>query len=248
MEINPEQETERYIDNVKQSIAATTAPRLLQEVERQIDIARISPGSEEAALFERFSCIIEGSAGEYETIVFDTAPTAQTLRLLSLPELMTAWITGLIGRRKKLNVLSRMWRNVAGAAAGDDTRGNDPVLAILEQRQGRFQRARQVLTDPNKTAFMFVVTPERLAIAETERAVAMLEKYGIPVGAVFVNRVLPSGVAGEFLDRRRAQETEYLGQIEQVLGSYPLYWVPLMDRDVVGVDALSQLSVTRWRG
>ncbi len=245
MEIDPERETGRYIDDVKQRIAETTTPRLLEEVERQIDIARISPGSEEAALFERFTHIIEGSVGEYDTIVFDTAPTAQTLRLLSLPELMNAWVGGLIRRRKKLNALSRMWRNVAGAAAGDEAHGEDPVLQTLEQRQNRFHRARQILTDARKTAFMFVVTPERLPIVETERAVAALEKYGIPVGAVFVNRVLPSSAEGEFLDRRRERETEYLDRIERAFGSHPLYRVPLMDSDVVGVEALLHLSVTR---
>jgi len=244
MEIDPEREAEAYIDAVKQRIAESTAPRLVEEVERQIDIARISPGSEEAALFERFARIIETSVGEFDRLVFDTAPTGQTLRLLSLPELMNTWIGGLIMRRKKVNALSRMWRNVAGAAAGDSPSSDDPVLRALEERQARFRRARVNLTDASRTVFSFVVTPERLPILETEKAVSALEKYGIPVGAIFVNRVIPVEAEGAFLDRRREREAEYLHRIAQAFGDHPIYRVAWSDRDIVGVDALLRLSAT----
>jgi len=245
LELDPEQEATRYIDDVKQRIAVTTAPRMLEEVERQIDIVRISPGSQEAALFERFTRIIEGSAGHYRRIVFDTAPTGQTLRLLSLPELLNAWMSGLIGRRKKLNALSRMWRNVAGAAAGGRSTGSDPVLTALEERKERFHRARRILTDARKTAFAFVVVPERLPILETERAVGILARHRIPVGAIFVNRVLPRGVQSDFMRRRGVRESQYLENIERSLGTYPIYQVPLLDRDVVGVTALRRLTIAK---
>ncbi|HWV56381.1 MAG TPA: ArsA-related P-loop ATPase [Longimicrobiales bacterium] len=77
------------------------SPRLAAEVQRQIDIARVSPGAEESALFERFSRIIDGAGGddvarptpgvEYDHIIFDTAATGHTPRLLSLP---SRWICG----------------------------------------------------------------------------------------------------------------------------------------------------------
>jgi arsenite-transporting ATPase len=245
LEIDPEQETEKYILDVKQRMSSTVAPRLVDEVERQIDIARVSPGAEEAALFNRFTHIIDGASGAFERIVFDTAPTGQTLRLLSLPELMSAWISGLISSRKKVNSLSRMWRTVAGAAAGDEPTGDDPVLAALEDRQERFHRARRVLTDRGLTAFVFVVIPEKLAIVETERAIATLVKYRIPVGAVFVNRVLPAGADGDFLDRRREREAEYLERVRMGFREHPIFVVRLWDRDVVGVRSLLELSADR---
>ena len=78
-------------------------PRLAAEVERQIDAARVSPGAEEAALFERFARLMDDGEFRFDRIVFDTAPTGQTLRLLSLPELMSAWIGGLVSQRKKVS-------------------------------------------------------------------------------------------------------------------------------------------------
>lgn len=241
LEIDPAREADRYIADVKHRIAATTTPRLLEEVERQIDAARVSPGAEEAALFERFTRILEESRAHYDRVVFDTAPTGLTLRLLSLPELMTAWIGGLIDRRSKVNALGRMWRIVSGAAAAAAADGADPILAALEERRERFKRARSLLTDATRVAFVFVVIPERLPIMETEKAVRALDKYGIPVGGIIVNRVLPDAAEGAFLASRRERERGYLAAIDRAFAAHPRLRVPLLGGDVVGIEALRAL-------
>lgn len=242
LEIDPVTEAERYIDDVKARIAEATAPRLLAEVERQIDIARVSPGAQEAALFDRFARILDEERARYGRVVFDTAPTGQTLRLLSLPELMAAWIGGLAGRRRRVAALGRMWRTVAGAAAGDEGRAGDPVLAALEERRDRFHRVRGILTDPTRAAFIFVLVPERLPIRETERAVRALAKHGVPVGGILVNQVLPPAVGDAFHARRRTREQEGLALIEESLGDWPLARIPLLEADPIGIDALRALA------
>lgn len=241
MEVDPAREADRYIADVKARIADATPPRLVSEVERQIDIARVTPGAEEAALFERFTRIMEEAGRAYDRIVFDTAPLGHTLRLLALPEQMTAWMRGLIGRRERANVLARMWRRVAGAAGGDAREGADPVLRALQDRRDRFMRARATLTDSARAAFVFVVVPERLPILETERAVRALAKHGIAVGAVFVNRVLPVEAEGAFLASRRTREAAYLERIATAFASFPVYRVPLFESDVAGVEGLRRL-------
>lgn len=246
MEIDPELEADRYIDQVKERVEAAVPPRLLGEVYRQIDIARVSPGAVEAALFDRFTRILEQERGEYDRIVFDTAPTGQTLRLLSLPELMTAWMTGLIDRRRKVAGLAKMWRNVAGSQR-TETQAEDPLLGALKERRGRFHRARHLLMDDASTAFVFVLIPERLPIWETERAVEALSKHGIPVGPIIVNQVLPppatDRVEDPFLASRREREAGHLARISSTLGSWPLLRVTLQDSDPVGVDALRRIRV-----
>jgi arsenite-transporting ATPase len=243
MEIDPEREVNDYIADVKARVADSAPPRLAGEVERQIDIARVSPGAEESALFDRFTRILEHEAQHYDRIVFDTAPTGHTLRLLSLPETMTAWIAGLISHRKKVNVLGRMWRNVAGAGAGSHGDGDDPILNALNERKHRFEEARKLVTDGERTGFAFVVIPERLPILETHKAVRALDKYKIPVGGVFVNRVLPDHAEGEFLQRRRKREERYLDEIANTFATHPTQHVPLMEADVVGVAALREIGI-----
>lgn len=241
LEIDPVVEADAYIRGVKARVADVTPPRLAGEVERQIDVARVSPGAEEAALFERFARILEEES-RYDRIVFDTAPTGQTLRLLSLPELMGAWIGGLVDRRRKVSALGRMWRHVAGAAAATGSKPPDPVLDALEERQRTFLGARRVLTDDRRTAFLFVIVPDRLPILETSRAMTTLTEHGIPVGGLFVNRVLPDGSVGEFLERRRKRQATHLSEIEVRFRSWPSAHVPLLEADPTGLTALREVA------
>lgn len=248
IELDPAGEAEAYIEDVKGRLADTVPPRLVAEVERQIDAARVSPGAEEAALFERFARLLEDSE-PWERIVFDTAPTAQTLRLLGLPEMMAAWMSGLIGRRRQLGAAARMWRRVAGSAAGSEAgplarsgAEDDPVLVALERRRHRFLRARELLTDPDVSSFLFVVTPERLPVRETVRSVQTLRRYGIPVGGIVVNQLLPPGGDADFLTSRRARQAEMLAEIDRELGDLPRSELLLRERDVVGLAALRALG------
>ena len=247
MEVDPEREADRYIDAVKDRVASAAPPRLLGEVYRQIDIARVSPGAAESALFDRFTRILEDEAESYDRIVFDTAPTGQTLRLLSLPELMTTWIGGLIQRRRKVGALARMWKNVGGAGEAPAL-DNDPLLAALEARRDRFRRAREILTDAGRTAFVFVLIPERLPIWETEKAVEALARHGIPVGAIIVNQLLPARDGGApedpFLAARRERQARRLARISKSFGDWPVLRVDLQDADPVGVDALRRIPVS----
>jgi arsenite-transporting ATPase len=234
MEIDPGREADQYIAEVKERIADVTAPRLAAEVDRQIDIARLTPGAEEAALFDRFTRLIDGLGRSYDRLVFDTAPLGHTLRLLALPDQLTLWMSGLIGRRKKVNMLGRMWRTVAGAAAGDGPQRSDPVIEALEERRRRFERARNAMTDPTRTAFVFVLLPERLSLLETERAVTVLERYGIPIGGVIVNKVVPNGASTEQQNRLR--------DVTASFSRFDLYRLPHFEREVLGVDALRRLA------
>ena len=251
VELDPEREAERYIGTVKDRLAEAVPPRLVAEVERQIDIARASPGAGEAALFERFARVLEESVG-YRRLVFDTAPTGHTLRLLGLPEQMTTWMSGLIQRRRKVESLGRMWRNVAGAAASDSRSGpgewsatvseaEDPLLAALIERRDRFIRVRSVLTDPEQTSFTFVVTPRRLPVLETMRAVAALQKYDIPIGGIVVNRADDVPGHGSQTERVASEDGGWpIGGTD--CAGLPRWTVPTLPGEVVGLDALRRAA------
>lgn len=101
LEIDPEMETAKYIRQVKENIKESVNPIMMEEVHRQLDAAKASPGADEAALFDRIISIILDEKQYFDKLVFDTAPTGHTVRLLSLPELMGIWIEGLLKRRKK---------------------------------------------------------------------------------------------------------------------------------------------------
>ena len=123
LEIDASLEARRYIDNAKAGIARMFSHAVAKEAERQIELASAMPGVEEVALFDRISDLIIDRFDEYDLLVFDTAPTGHTLRLLRMPELVSTWIAALSKRRRALLSLNQDIDQVrlAPASAGQST-------------------------------------------------------------------------------------------------------------------------------
>ncbi|MFP4644606.1 MAG: ArsA family ATPase [Spirochaetales bacterium] len=245
LELDSEKEADSYIQGVSHTIRSQVKPNLRSEIDRQIRMARVSPGAQEAALFDRIAELIESSEEDYDRIVFDTAPTGHTIHLLALPEMMEAWIDGLISRRKQVNEMSALWKNMTLGSGAEQS--EDPVEKVLQNRKRKFAKMRRVLLDEEQTAFIFVLNPERLPIVETEKAIHMLREHKVPVGGIVINRVLPSDLPDHgFFRSRKHQEQEYLNDIAKRFAKMPSLRLPLLDRDVVGEEPLEQI-VTHLR-
>jgi arsenite-transporting ATPase len=178
LEIDAAEESARYVDEVKERIKALFGHAILKEANRQIDLAASMPAAEEVALFDRIGALIRGEDDRFDLIVFDTAPTGHTLRLIKMPELMEAWI----------RALSRSRRAMLGVDQEDK---HDPIMRSLSDRLERLREFRARLVSPRVTAFVLVLNAERLPIEETARALTQLDESGVRVGALVVNRVLP---------------------------------------------------------
>ena len=137
LEIDPEIETDNYIKSVKENIRGVVHSGMMEEVHRQLDTAKASPGADEAALFDKLISIILEERANFDKLVFDTAPTGHTIRLLSLPELMGVWIKGLLDKRRTTNEnYSRL--------INDGEPVEDPIYDVLRIRQSRFSEARRL--------------------------------------------------------------------------------------------------------
>src|SRR5690606_15668593 len=167
LEIDPEIETEKYIKGVKENIKGTVHTSMMEEVNRQLDTAKASPGADEAALFDKLIHIILEERQNFDKLVFDTAPTGHTIRLLTLPELMGVWIEGLLEKRRKRK------ENYSALLIDGEPR-DDPIKDVLRDRQERFSKARDILLNEEETCFIFVLNPERLPILETKKALELL--------------------------------------------------------------------------
>ncbi len=284
LELEPEEEVERYLEGVKSAMRTFVRPAMYPEIERQIELTRHSPGATEAALMERMSTLMGEATATYDTVIFDTAPTGHTLRLLTLPEIMAAWMDGLLRSRERSEsfgrALDRLARKPAEPEEGSGDRPSAEVTEateaseeggstaprgdelswfqetdetpkdeqsrrireILMDRRRSFTRARRLLLDPETTAFVMVLIPEKLPILETEKALAVLSEHRVPVAGLVVNRVLPLKPLGEFLESRREQESEYLSRIDRIFAKLPRIRVPLLRRDVQGTDSLREIA------
>ncbi|MEC9015294.1 MAG: ArsA family ATPase, partial [Gemmatimonadota bacterium] len=257
LEIDPGQEVEKYLARVKSTMRHYVQPAMYSEIERQIELTRHSPGAEEAALMDQVTTLMQEVATSHDRIIFDTAPTGHTLRLLALPEIMAAWTTGLLKSRERSDSLGKAVDRLRGReqASGDELAWFDDVKEevtdertqkiqeVLLERQRRFSKARRLLLDPEITAFILVLIPEKLPILESEKTHTVLRQHKIPVAGLVVNRTLPNNQAlGEFLESRRSQEAEYLGQIDRTFSKLPQVRIPLLSRDVQGIDALREIA------
>ena len=186
MEIDPEAAVDDHLMDVKRSLGDQVSPGIVNEIDRQIELAHRTPGAHEAALFDRFIEVMDDAAA-YDRVVFDTSPTGGMLRLLSLPEYLGGWIDRLLEkRRESLDLYER-------AAIGDReprrTRVGDPIIARLQQRKERFAFAGDTLrTD---ATFFLVMNPDRLSLRETARTVDRLDDYDLDVSGLVVNRLTP---------------------------------------------------------
>jgi arsenite/tail-anchored protein-transporting ATPase len=229
MEIDAASESQRYVAGVKSHIAQVFGHEILREANRQIDLAATMPGAEEVALFDRMGALIRGEDERFDLIVFDTAPTGHTLRLIRMPELMEAWI----------KALSRSRRAMLGIEQDDR---QDPIMVTLNERLDRLRLLRARLVSGRTTGFVLVLIPERLPIEETSRAIDQLDDVGVKVGALVLNRVLPEHTSDPFLAARRRQEAIYLTEIERRFAAHPLTRVPQLESDVYGLAALEHVS------
>lgn len=235
LEIDPNIETNNYIKGVKENIKGVVHSSMMEEVNRQLDTAKASPGADEAALFDKLISIILEEKEHYDTIIFDTAPTGHTIRLLSLPELMGIWIEGMLQKRQKTNENYTQLLN-------DGEPIEDPIYDVLKNRKERFSKAREVLLDPKQTSFVFVLNPERLPILETQKALELLDKYHLHVKTLIVNKILPDNPEGEFLSNRKKHEGKYVSLIEKSFSKQELLYVPFFSNDITDKQQLEQFG------
>ncbi|MDD3389676.1 MAG: ArsA family ATPase [Synergistaceae bacterium] len=239
IEIDAEVEARKYMKAVQDKMLDLVSAAIVDEIKRQIEIAYMSPGAEEAAIFDKFIELMESVGETYDAIVFDTAPTGHTLRLLTLPEILGAWIEHLIEKRKKAMDLMKLAARYDKPLA--ERIENDPIIKTLSARRDKFSLARRILTDPQESIFHFVLNAEKLPILETARAVELLGRHGIAVGGIVVNKVIPPE-AGSFLEKRRLSQEQYLREIRTRFASMKIVELPLLDDDIQGMEQLGLLS------
>ena len=230
IEISGEKESKKYMDSVRGSLKQIVSPIIVKEINKQIDAASISPGTEEAALFDKMIEIIIERMDEYDKIVFDTAPTGHTVRLLSLPELLGAWLDTLIQKRSKsVNLMSMALK---GQKASNKELENDEVIKVLKRRYDKVLQAKKIMIDNHQLSFIFVINAEKLPIDETVKAINILEKYNITVGGIIVNKLLPDNMQDEFWISKKEQETKYLNIIKETFKNKEIYTIPLLKDDM----------------
>jgi arsenite/tail-anchored protein-transporting ATPase len=201
-----------------------------------VEAATMNPAFEESAMFENMVDLM--FKDEYEVYVFDTAPTANARRLLGMSKVYGLWVNKMMKSREEAQSLREL-------LSFTKKKEEDPLMQYLMDFRERIGQAKELLTDPEKTAFFFVTLPEALPIAVIRRFINWFTDFGIPVGGVIVNQVIevddPERVP-EFVRNRMEMQREHLEVIREEFGDQVRAVVPLYDDEVRGVPALERAA------
>ena len=221
MEIDPDEATKEY----KEGIIGPYREIMPDDVIASLEENLSGPCTTEMASFDRFIDFMESD--EYEVIVFDTAPTGHTIRLLELP---VDWS-----------------KHIEESAKGSGQTCLGPVQSIQDSKD-KYDRATALLKDPNRTTFIFVMRPEELSLYETIRASKELETIGIKSGQIIINGILPEEVCDiEFFKRKYDSQQKVINETENVIEK-PKRYMLLRDNEVKGVNALRGIAEELFNG
>lgn len=197
----------------------------------------ILPGLEEGAHLLWINKYVQD--GEFDVLVVDAAPTAETLRLLSLPDVTRWWFERILtltrGVTRVIRPISRLMRR--GEAIPDDDAWNQ-VQTLFDT----LDKVRKLLTDPVISSIRLVVNPEKMVIKETQRTYTYLNLYGYATDAILCNRIIPPEVNDPYFTMWKANQQENLAYIGEAFGELPLFKAPLFGHEVGGLETLRKLA------
>lgn len=220
MEIDSDKATQEYIDRAMEPIRAAFPTQIVQVMEEQMS----GPCTAEVAAFDRFTDFLEVPTEDqiaFDVVIFDTAPTGHTIRLLELP---AEWS-----------------QSIDAASAGSGQTCLGPAAAIQDAKH-KYERALAAMRDSDQTTFIFVLHPEAISIKETTRAIGELSKLEIHNYRLIVNSIIPPEAAQNELFAARAEmQARYLKQITNDL-AYPTQFMTLLSGEIKGAKRLSQVA------
>ncbi len=201
-----------------------------------IESATMNPAFEESAMFENMIDLM--FKDEYDFYVFDTAPTANARRLLGMSKVYGLWVDKMLKSKEEATSLRDL-------LSFTKKKEEDPLLDYLLNFKDRMAHAKDLLTDDALTAFFFVTLPESLPIAVITRFINWFYEFGIPVGGVVVNGVIPKEQivvdTAEFVQNRIKMQEEHMEQIWKIFGDKVRAVAPLFETEVKGTKMLNRM-------
>ncbi len=198
------------------------------------------PGLDE--IFSLIDLRKQAESGTYDLIVVDCAPTAETLRLLALPDALRWYVERMLQPGRRMAKAIRPVANRLGSAPIPE----DEVFGAAERLHDDLAAVHAMLQDTTRSSVRLVVNPERMVVAEAVRTATSLALFGYAVDAVIANRVLPDDVTDPYLAKWKLRHAEHLKTIRDSFEPTPVLTAPLFDDELVGPEGLGRLADVLW--
>ncbi len=238
-EVNIQREIKRHWNEVAGYITSVLRTTGLSDVEAE-EMA-IFPGMEELSAMMYVNQYRKEK--QFDVIVLDCAPTAESLRFVSLPTTLDWYVKHVFSLERRVMKAVRPIIKTFGPieAPPDSYFGN--IQDLFQKIQG----IDAVLQDPETTSVRLVTNPEKMVLRETQRAFVYFCLHGLTVDQVIVNRVLPEEITDPFFENWLKTQRGILGEIEAYFAPVSMSTVPLFNHEVLGVAGLQELSDRLYR-
>lgn len=233
-EVNAIRETERNWGTVQGWITKLLDKAQLKDVTTEEML--VFPGMEE--LFSLLKIKEHAESGLYDVLVVDCAPTGETLRLLSYPNVLNWWLEKIFPTERKL---IKIVRPVAKIVKDIDLPSDD-VLDSIERLARGLEEMQRLVLDPEITSVRIVLNPEKMVLAEAKRSFTYLNLFGFNTDAIIVNRVLPDEAGKGFFAHWREIQKKYEEEIVLNFQPLPILKAPMMQKEVIGLPILDELA------
>ncbi|MEQ9619240.1 MAG: ArsA family ATPase [Deltaproteobacteria bacterium] len=198
----------------------------------------IFPGMEEVSCF--LWVYSHYQEKKYDVIIVDSAPTGETLRLLSLPDVARWWIVKVFPiERKVLKVVRPAVKVVSDMPLPEE----DTYVAI-EDLFDKLNSIHKIFSNPEITSIRLVLNLEKMVIKETQRAYTYLNLYGYNVDSAIVNRTMPEKLDHPYFKEWKKFQEIYRKEVTELFSPIPLYEAPLFSKEILGMEALSEFGST----
>jgi arsenite-transporting ATPase len=177
-------------------------------------------------------------SGDYDLIIVDCAPTGETLRLLSFPEIGRWWVEKIMPiHRTAVGVMRPIMRATTGMPMpGDD------VYDTVQELFGQLDRLHQMLIDPELTSVRLVTNPEKMVIKEAQRTWSYFNLFGYPSDLIVLNRLIPDAVADSYFADWKQTQSRHRAMVEERFAPVPIKELPLFRDEVVGIERLAEMG------
>jgi arsenite-transporting ATPase len=195
----------------------------------------VPPGMDE--LFSLLALRRHHESDEFDVVIVDCAPTGETLRMLSFPDVARWWLEKVIPQQGQLLAAARP----IARAMLDVTLPGEDVLGDVRRLVGNLVALNEILADHSRVTIRLVMNPDRMVIDEARRTFTYLNLYGYLTDAVVVNRVFPDEV-GAYFEAWRERQQEHLAEVRAAFGPVPVLCAPYFDAEVLGEPMLERLG------
>ncbi len=240
-EVDADRRIKDYQEEIRQKIMSMYGiKRIPEEIESYIKASSAEPAMEESAIFDAVVDIVV--KGDFDYYIYDLVPLGHALYYLSMAAVYDAWLEKITGLREQM----REYDKAIATMKRDKTTQEDEIYNELMYIKNRIGTSSKIMTDTEKTAFFFVLTPEEMTIVDTEKAAKLFANYNVPLAGYVVNRVINRDLLKEnipaYLRNRIDMQADALNTIDQKFGASVLSRVPEFDSEIKGLDTIKALS------